>query len=125
MAYAAQSVNYGNLGERSLAMEFGEKAYQLRDRVTEREKLRIAANYFSSRGETEKAAQAYEMWIASYPRDFVPHGNLSGVYLNLGQMEKALADDFLRRATGHEATPHRETAFHRVYTCVRQRTHKK
>jgi len=61
MAYAAQSVNYGNLGERSLAMEFGEKAYQLRDRVTEREKLRITANYFSSRGETEKAAQVYEM----------------------------------------------------------------
>jgi eukaryotic-like serine/threonine-protein kinase len=92
MAYAAQSVNYRNLGERSLAMEFGEKAYQLRDRVTEREKLRITANYFSSRGETEKAAQAYEMWIASYPRDFVPHGNLSGVYLNFGQMEKALAE---------------------------------
>ena len=92
MAYAAQSVNYGNLGERSLAMEFGEKAYQLRDRVTEREKLRITANYFSSRGETEKAAQVYEMWIASYPRDFVPHGNLSGAYLNLGQMEKALAE---------------------------------
>ena len=93
MAYAAQSVNYGNLGERSLAMEFGEKAYQLRDRVTEREKLRITANYFSSRGETEKAEQAYEMWIASYPRDFVPHGNLSGVYLNLGQMENALGED--------------------------------
>jgi eukaryotic-like serine/threonine-protein kinase len=92
MAYASLSVNYGNLGERSLAMEFGEKAYLLRDRVTEREKLRITANYFSSRGEAEKAAQAYEMWIASYPRDFVPHGNLSGVYLNSGQMEKALAE---------------------------------
>jgi tetratricopeptide (TPR) repeat protein len=38
-------------------------------------------------------AQAYEMWIASYPRDFVPHGNLSGIYVNLGQMEKALAED--------------------------------
>ena len=35
-----------------------------------------------------------------------------------------LAGDFLRRATGHKATPRRETAFHRVYTCVRQRTHK-
>jgi eukaryotic-like serine/threonine-protein kinase len=92
MAYAALSVIYSNLGERSLAMEFGEKAYQLRDRVTEREKLRITANYFSSRGEAEKAAQAYEMWIASYPRDFVPHGNLSGAYLNSGQMEKALAE---------------------------------
>jgi serine/threonine protein kinase/tetratricopeptide (TPR) repeat protein len=92
MAYAALSVDYGNLEERSLEIEFGEKAYQLRDRVTEREKLRITGNYFSSRGEAEKAAQAYEMWIASYPHDFVPHGNLSGVYLNLGQMEKAMAE---------------------------------
>jgi eukaryotic-like serine/threonine-protein kinase len=92
MAYAALSVHYGNLDERSLEIEFGGKAYQLRDRVTEREKLRITGNYFSSRGEAEKAAQAYEMWIASYPRDFVPHGNLSNIYLNLGQMEKALAE---------------------------------
>jgi tetratricopeptide (TPR) repeat protein len=92
MAYAALSVDYGNLSERSLQIEFGEKAYQLRDRVTEREKLRITGNYFSSRGEAEKAAQAYEMWIASYPHDFVPHGNLSVVYLNLGQMEKAMAE---------------------------------
>ena len=92
MAYAALSVCYGNLEERSLEIEFGEKAYQLRDRVTEREKLRITAKYFSSRGEAERAAQAYEMWIASYPHDFVPHGNLSGVYLNLGQMEKAMAE---------------------------------
>ena len=36
-----------------------------------------------------------------------------------------LAGHLLRRATGHKATPRRETAFHRVYTCVRQRTHKR
>jgi hypothetical protein len=30
-----------------------------------------------------------------------------------------LAGDFLWRATGHKATPRRETAFHGVYTCVR------
>jgi eukaryotic-like serine/threonine-protein kinase len=92
MAYAALSIEYGNVAQPSLAAEFGEKAYGLRDRVTEREKLRITALYFSSRGEAEKTAQAYEMWIASYPRDAVPYNNLGNTYGSMGQYEKALAN---------------------------------
>jgi eukaryotic-like serine/threonine-protein kinase len=92
MAYAALSVLYANLAQPSLAQEFGEKAYQLRDRVTEREKLRITANYFNGRGETDQAAQIYEMWIANYPRDFVAYSNLGGIYAGLGQYEKAVAE---------------------------------
>jgi eukaryotic-like serine/threonine-protein kinase len=92
MAYAALSIEYGNVAQPSLAAEFGEKAYELRDRVTEREKLRITALYFSSRGEAEKTAQAYEMWIASYPRDAVPYNNLGITYGSMGQNEKALAN---------------------------------
>jgi len=57
MAYAALSISYGNLGQRSLALEYASKAYQMRDRVTEREKLRITADYFTATGEAEKAAQ--------------------------------------------------------------------
>jgi eukaryotic-like serine/threonine-protein kinase len=93
MAYAALSVTYGNLNERSLALDYATKAYQLRDRVSEREKLRITASYFNSTGEIEKAAQTYELWEANYPRDFVPHGNLGVAYLNMGQFDKALAEN--------------------------------
>ena len=92
LAYAALSIGYGNLGQRSLALEYATKAYQLRDRVTEREKLRITAGYFSATGEIEKAAGTYELWKANYPRDFIPHGNLGGLYGDLGQHEKALAE---------------------------------
>jgi eukaryotic-like serine/threonine-protein kinase len=92
MAYASLSVLYANLSQPSLAAEFGEKAYQLRDRVTEREKLGITALYFSSRGEAEKTAQAYEMWIASYPRDAVPYGNLGDLHIALGEYDKGLAE---------------------------------
>jgi tetratricopeptide (TPR) repeat protein/predicted Ser/Thr protein kinase len=92
MAYAALSVTYGNLYQRSLAVEYATKAYQLRDRVTEREKLRITASYFNATGELEKATQTYELWEASYPRDFVPHGNLGNGHLNMGQYDKALAE---------------------------------
>jgi len=60
--------------------------------VSERERLRITAGYFSARGESEKAAQTYELWKANYPRDFIPHGNLAGVYTDMGQWDKGLAE---------------------------------
>ncbi|MGA7921443.1 MAG: serine/threonine-protein kinase, partial [Candidatus Acidiferrales bacterium] len=44
-AYAGLGVNYGNLGQASLAAENIKKAYALRDRVSEHEKYRIAALY--------------------------------------------------------------------------------
>jgi serine/threonine protein kinase/tetratricopeptide (TPR) repeat protein len=92
MAYAGLSTRYGNLGQPSFALDYATKAYGLRERVTEREKLRITANYFHSTGELEKASQTYELWIANYPRDAVPHGNLGVNYEFIGQYEKALAE---------------------------------
>jgi serine/threonine protein kinase/tetratricopeptide (TPR) repeat protein len=92
LAYASLSIVYHDLGELSLALESATKAYQLRDRVTEREKLRISAAYFGSRGELDKEAQTYEMWIADYPRDSTAHTNLGAVYITLGQYDKAIAE---------------------------------
>ena len=92
MAYAGLAVAYGNRQQPSLALENATKAYELRDRATEREKLRISAHYFYARGEIDKEAQTYEQWIANYPRDFVPHGNLGNNYANIGQYDKALAE---------------------------------
>jgi eukaryotic-like serine/threonine-protein kinase len=92
MAYAQLSISYGNLWQRSLALEYATKAYQLRDRVSEREKLRITAGYFSATGEIEKENQTYELWIADYPRDDVPHTDLGANYSSIGQYEKALAE---------------------------------
>ncbi len=92
MAYAGLSIRYGNLGQPSLALEYATKAYGLRDRVTEREKLRISADYFYATGELEKEAQTYELWIANYPRDSIPHINLGANYDSMGQYDKALAE---------------------------------
>jgi tetratricopeptide (TPR) repeat protein len=71
MAYAALAVVYRNSQRTSLALEYATKAYQLRDRVSEREKLRITADYFLATGEVEREAQTYELWLANYPRDVV------------------------------------------------------
>jgi serine/threonine protein kinase/tetratricopeptide (TPR) repeat protein len=92
LAYAALSARYMNLDQPSLGLEYATKAYQLRDRVSEREKLRISIDYFSAMGELDKGAQTYELWIANYPRDPVPHNNLGQYYVMLGQHDKALQE---------------------------------
>ena len=92
LVYAMLAVSYLNLQQPSLALEYSAKAYQLRDRVTERERLRISANYFYATGDIDKETQIYELWIANYPRDSVPHGNLGADYVNVGQYDKALAE---------------------------------
>jgi tetratricopeptide (TPR) repeat protein len=77
MAYARLGIAYGNLGQPSLAAENLKKAYALRDRVSEREKFHITADYYQlATGEREKEAQTYALWIQSYPRDLIPHLNL-------------------------------------------------
>ena len=93
VAYASLGLVYANLGQASLAAENIKKAYALRDRVSEREKYRIAALYYSYvTGELEQASQAYELWAKSYPQDSVPHNNLGFIYSQLGQYEKALTE---------------------------------
>ena len=91
VAYASLGLVYGNLGQASLAAENIKKAYDLRDRVSEREKYRISALYYDKvTGELEQASQVYELWGKSYPLDVVPPGNLAVIYAYLGQIEKSL-----------------------------------
>jgi len=93
IAYAGLAIEYGNLGQATLAAENGKKAYELRDRVSERERYRITAYYFNDvLGEIEKGMEAYEQWAKSYPQDWVPLVNLSVDYALLGQFDKAIAE---------------------------------
>jgi serine/threonine protein kinase len=94
LAYALLADMYGDLNQPSLQLENAAKAYQLRNRVTEREKLDISAAYFYSTWEIDKEVQTDELWIADYPRDAIPHLILGGVvYLNTGQYDKAVAEE--------------------------------
>jgi serine/threonine protein kinase/lipoprotein NlpI len=92
MAYADLGLSHSILAEQSLALEYVTKAYQMRDRVTEREKLRITAFYFDNTGELDKAMEANELWTANYPRDWVPHNFLGSEYSSFGQNDKALME---------------------------------
>jgi serine/threonine protein kinase/tetratricopeptide (TPR) repeat protein len=91
-AYVDLGTSYSNLGQGSLARENFKKAYELRERVSQREKYEITTSYFGSvTGELEKAAQQYELLIHDYPRDPSAHNNLGVVCSVLGQHEKAAA----------------------------------
>jgi eukaryotic-like serine/threonine-protein kinase len=76
-----------------VASQYVAKAYQLRERVSEREKYRIAANYYQVvTGELDKSAETYVLWQQSYPRDFAFYINLGVGYIWLGEYEKSVTE---------------------------------
>ncbi len=88
--YRTVGIDYNNLSEPGRASEYFTKAFQLREHASEREKLLIAANYYSyATGELDKAAQTYQEQIESYPREYRAHNSLGIVYGDQGQYEKA------------------------------------
>jgi tetratricopeptide (TPR) repeat protein len=92
MAYVALAASYANLNEIARAADDTRKAYELRERVSEREKFRIDSQYeYSVTGDLEATRKIYELWSQTYPRDFTPLGSLSAIYVNLGEYEQALA----------------------------------
>jgi Tfp pilus assembly protein PilF len=94
MAYVFQGFGYNDLGESTLAAESTSKAYQLRDRVSDPERFFITASYdLHATGNMERAQQTSNAWAQTYPRDFVPHGFLSGIiYPIFGKYESAAAE---------------------------------
>jgi serine/threonine protein kinase/Flp pilus assembly protein TadD len=93
MAYASLGTTYHNLGEKELAAENTRRAFELRAKVSEREKFYIESHYHHFvTGDLEKAKQVYELWAQTYPRESVPLTNLGVVYQTLGQYEKSLAN---------------------------------
>jgi tetratricopeptide (TPR) repeat protein len=93
MAYSALAIIYFDLGQTTRAVENATKAFQLRERVSERERYRISAAYYSYvTGELDKSIQTYELWQQSYPRDFLPMENRGDNHMTLGKWEKALQE---------------------------------
>ncbi|MGA7927234.1 MAG: protein kinase [Candidatus Sulfotelmatobacter sp.] len=92
LAYASLGMSYHNLLEPSLAADNLSKAYELRDRASEREKYQISAFYYTIvTGEAEKAIQTYDSWEHTYPQNMLPRTNLGALYADLGQWDKAVA----------------------------------
>jgi Flp pilus assembly protein TadD len=92
MAYARLGTSYSSLGETVRAAENTAKAFELRERVSDRERFYIASHYEEYvTGDLEAARKTYELWAQTYPRDDIPPGNLGVIYPTLGEHDKALA----------------------------------
>ena len=92
-AYSLLGMSYAVFGERRLGDESLQKAYELRDRVSEREKFYIDVSHSNLvTGDLEKAREICELWKRTYPRDSVAVAFLGSVLTDLGQYERALVE---------------------------------
>ena len=94
MAHASLGRMYSGIEEPTLSAENITRAYQLRDRASDREKFFITANYdLQVTGNLEKAEQTCAFWAQAYPREARAHGFLGSlVYLPTGRYEKSVEE---------------------------------
>jgi serine/threonine protein kinase/DNA-binding winged helix-turn-helix (wHTH) protein/tetratricopeptide (TPR) repeat protein len=92
-AYGAMASLYYERNETGRAAENARKAYELREKVSEREQFFIEGTYFlCATGELEKVARTFELWQQTYPRDDIPYVFLGLISRDLGNGEKALEE---------------------------------
>ena len=90
MAYARLGTVYNNLGQSEMSEQNRKRAFELRERASEHEKLYITSHYYADSGQLDKGITALELYKQTYPRDMIPSNNLSAIYNSLGQFENAL-----------------------------------
>jgi len=93
MAYARLGTIWSNAGANDRAAEYLQKAFERRERVSEREKLYISARYYDVvTREVDRSLATYNQWKQLYPRDWTPYSNGAIQYCSIGQFDKCLAD---------------------------------
>jgi tetratricopeptide (TPR) repeat protein len=94
MAPANLGMIFGLMGENILSVESTRRAYELRNRASDRERFFIEFTYERQvTGNLEKARQVLEIWARTYPRDVNAHGLLSGLSSQgTGRYEKSIEE---------------------------------
>ena len=93
LAYARLAVIFNNFFQTELATQYAQRAYDLRDRVSERERFYISEKYVTYvTGDRDEVINILKAWAQSYPNDYIPHNNLSVNYSLTGQYEEALKE---------------------------------
>jgi tetratricopeptide (TPR) repeat protein len=101
LAHAKLSVVLSNIGRGEDSRAEAKKAYDLRDTVSEYERLYILWSYYSRTGDDAKTKEALDVLTTTYPRDFAAKNNY-GIYLGgKGKIEDALA----QYLAAHEIAP--------------------
>jgi len=93
LAHAFLGRLYGELWQPAQAAESGNRAYQLRNRVSEIERYFIMVPHeLDGTGNLRKAEQTARQWAEAYPRDVRPRGYLSGIDQFLGKFDESVED---------------------------------
>jgi tetratricopeptide (TPR) repeat protein len=93
-AYAHLALAYYNTGQTELSAQASRKAYELRERASDLERLFITYSYDRQvTGNLERAMETLELWAQMAPRDFMPHGLMGGrVSICTGKYERSLQE---------------------------------
>jgi eukaryotic-like serine/threonine-protein kinase len=92
MAYLRLAQSYQPLSQLDRCAENARKAYELRERTSESEKLAVSSFYeLVVTGNLEAARSSYQLWAQTYPRDEEPPAYLWVTYTLMGDYEKAHA----------------------------------
>jgi serine/threonine protein kinase/tetratricopeptide (TPR) repeat protein len=96
LAYARLGAAYFNERQMRMAREHLTKAFELRNRASERERLYIEARYTDAvTGDVPKLIEIYSRWKQIYPRDWTAPNNLGIHYADLGEDTKAVEESLL------------------------------
>jgi eukaryotic-like serine/threonine-protein kinase len=94
MAYMQLGRSYNNLAQFGLSQEPIRKAYELRNRASERERFDIVSGYLQFVSfDLQQTMENCELWEQSYPREFTPHRILGAQNAILGRFERS-AEEF-------------------------------
>lgn len=93
IAHTRLALAYNTSRQFELAREEYKRAYELRDRVSERERFLIAANYFGGvTGEWDAQINQLDLWKQTYTRDWEPLNLLCNRYTLVGPFAKAATE---------------------------------
>lgn len=91
LAYARVGTVYNNLGQTDEARKMTARAYELREKVSEAERLYIVARYFSIvEPDMQKALDAYRVWLGTYPNDYTALTNSALLHKQQGERAEAI-----------------------------------
>ncbi|MEO7158560.1 MAG: serine/threonine-protein kinase, partial [Vicinamibacterales bacterium] len=91
LAYARLGTVYNNLGQGDEGRKMTTRAYELRAKVSEAERLYIEARYFTTvQVDVQKALDTYKVWLATYPNDYTALTNAALLHKQQGDRAEAI-----------------------------------
>ena len=91
LAYARLGTVYSNLSQPEEARKMTQRAYELRQKVSEVERHYIEARYFTTvEPDPQKALDVYRVWLATYPNDYTALVNSALLHKQLGDRREAI-----------------------------------